>query len=166
MLNDVRYAVRMLAKSPGFTVAALVALAVGVGATTAMFTAINAVLLRPLPYPGVDRLFLLRETRAVAGFERTVVAEGEFLRWTRDHPLVERAAVVTNPGLAVRFGDVPERGSVLQVAADFFPLFGVTPIAGRAFGRAADQPGHADVMLVAYDTGQTRLGGARGLVAG
>src|SRR6186997_1621689 len=102
MLNDLKYAVRMLVKSPGFSIAALAALTLGIGATTAMFTAVNAVLLRPLPYPQADRLFLVRETRPIAGFERTVVSEGEFLRWMRDHPLIEHATVVTNPGLAIR----------------------------------------------------------------
>src|SRR6185295_2361506 len=156
MATDLKYAVRMLVKSPGFAIAALLALALGIGATTAMFTAVNSILLRPLPYPDADRLFLVRETRAVAGFERTVVSEGEFLRWTRDHPLLEHAAVVTNPGLAIRFGDRPERVSVLQVAADFFPLFGVTPIAGRTFTREAEQPGRGDVMLITYAAWQKR----------
>lgn len=74
MLNDLRYAIRMLMKSRGFTVAALIAMTLGIGATTAMFSAVNSVLLRPLPFPDADRLFVVRETRAQAGFERTVVA--------------------------------------------------------------------------------------------
>src|SRR5207237_572369 len=98
-----------------FTVATLVALAVGIGATTAMFTAIDSILLRPLPYPDPDRLFVVRETRAQAGFERTVVSEAEFLRW-RDTPLLEHATAVDNPGLGVRFGDTPERVPGLRVA--------------------------------------------------
>src|SRR5262249_17869384 len=111
MLTDIKYGIRTLAKNPLFTSAALLAPPLGRGATPAMFTAVNAVLLRPLPYPDADRLFLVRETRPVAGFERTVVSEGEFLRWTRDNPLLEHATVVTNPGLAIRFGDRPVRTS-------------------------------------------------------
>ena len=142
---------------------ALVALALDWG-DDAMFTAVNAILLRPLPYPNADRLVLVRETRPIAGFERTR-SPSEFLRWARDHPLVEHATVVTNPGLAIRFGsDRSERVSVLQVAADFFPLFGVTPFAGRTFGRDAEQPGRGDVMLITYDTWQKRFGGAADVI--
>src|SRR4051812_34259504 len=160
MRHDIRYAVRMLFKSPGFTIAALTALALGIGATAAMFSAVNAVLLRPLPFPGADRLVVVREVRPQAGFERTVVSEGEFLGWARDYPALEHAAVVAYPALAIRLGDTPERVPALRVAADFFQLFGVTPVAGRAFGREAEQPGRGDVVLISYDLWQRRLGGA------
>jgi putative ABC transport system permease protein len=160
MLNDLRYAARMLMKSPGFTVAALTALALGIGATTAMFSAVNSVLLRPLPFPGADRLFVVRETRAQAGFERTVVSEGEYLQWGRNNPHFEYAAIVDMPGLSVRLGDSPERVPALRVPAEFFPLFGVTPAAGRLFTREAEQPGRSDVILIAYDVWQRRLNGA------
>src|SRR5689334_25152862 len=109
MLSDLKYASRLLIKSPAFTLAALMTLAVGIGATTAMFSAVNSVLLRPLPYPHPDRLFMVRETRAQAGFERTVVSDGEYLRWGRDNPNFEAAAIVDMPALAVLLGDSPER---------------------------------------------------------
>ncbi len=160
MLNDIRYAARVLMKSRAFTLTALTALAVGIGATTAMFSAVNAVLLRPLPYPDPERLFVVRETRAQAGFERTVVADGEFLSWTRDNPQFEHAAVVDYPGLSIKIGDSPERMSALRVPADFFPLFGVSPVAGRAFTRDAEQPGRGDVILISHDLWQRRLEGS------
>lgn len=164
MLLDLRYAVRMLVKNPGFACAAIVALTLGIGATTAMFTAINSILLRPLPYPDADRLFVVRETRAQAGFEQTVVSEGEFLAWARGNRLFEHAAVVAYPGLAIRFGDAPERVPALQVAADFFPLFGVAPSAGRAFSRDAEQPGRGDVLLISHDVWQRRFAGATDVI--
>jgi hypothetical protein len=108
MLNDLRYAIRILIKSRGFTIASLTALMLGIGATTAMFSAVNSVLLRPLPFPDAERLFAVRETRAVAGFERTIVSEGEYLQWARNNPLFEHAAVVDMPGLSVRLGDAPD----------------------------------------------------------
>jgi putative ABC transport system permease protein len=160
MLNDLRYAVRTLLKSPGFTVAALVVLALGIGANTAMFGAINSVLLRPLPFPDADRLVVVRETRAQARFARTVVSEGEFLAWMRDSPVLEHAAIVDYPGVALRIGDTPERVPTLRVPADFFPLFGVTPVAGRAFTREEEQPGRGDVLLISHDVWQRRFGGA------
>ena len=160
MLNDIRYAARMLLKSPAFTAAALAALALGVGATTAMFSVVNSVLLRPLPFPDPDRLFVVRETRAQAGFEKTIVSEGEYLAWARGNPLFEQSAIVGFPGLAIRIGDTPERMPALSVPSDFFPLFGVVPAAGRAFTRDAEQPGHGDVILIGYDLWQRRFRGA------
>jgi putative ABC transport system permease protein len=160
MLNDLRYASRMLLKSRAFTFGALAALAIGIGATTAMFSAVNAVLLRPLPFPDAERLFTVRETRAQSGFERTVVSEGEYLQWGRNNPHFEDAAIVEMPGLSVRIGDSPERVPALRVPADFFPLFGVTAAAGRIFARDAEQPGRGDVILLSYNIWQSRLGGS------
>jgi len=158
MFADVRYAARVLLKSRGFVFAAVAALAIGIGATTAMFSAVNSVLLRPLPYPDADRLYLVRETRAQAGFERTVVADGEYLQWGRNNRNFQFAAVVEQPELAIKIGDTPERMPVLRVPGDFFPLFGVTPAAGRAFTREAEQPGHGNVILISYNLWQRRLG--------
>jgi putative ABC transport system permease protein len=164
MLSDLRYALRILIKSPAFSLAALTALAVGIGATTAMFSAVNSVLLRPLPFPEAERLFVVRETRAQSGFERTVVSTGEYLQWTRNNRHFAYSAVVETPGLAVRIGDTAERVPALRVPADFFPLFGVTPAVGRGFGRDAEQPGQADVILLAYDLWRSRLGGTADVV--
>jgi len=164
MLNDIRYAARMLIKSRGFAAAALAALALGVGATTAMFSVVNSVLLRPLPFPNPERLFVVRETRAQAGFEKTVVAEGEYLAWARGNPLFEQSAIVGFPGLAIRIGDVPERMPALSVPADFFPLFGVVPAAGLPFTRDAEQPGRGDVILISYDLWQRRFNAAPGTI--
>jgi putative ABC transport system permease protein len=144
MLNDLRYAIRILIKSRAFTIASLTALTLGIGATTAVFSAVNSVLLRPLPFPDAERLFAVRETRAVAGFERTVVSEGEYLQWARNNPLFEHAAVVDMPGLSVRLGDAPERVPALRVPSDFFPLFGVMPAARR--GAAGSRRRHPDLL--------------------
>jgi putative ABC transport system permease protein len=160
MLNDLRYAIRILIKSRAFTIASLTALTLGIGATTAVFSAVNSVLLRPLPFPDAERLFAVRETRAVAGFERTVVSEGEYLQWARNNPLFEHAAVVDMPGLSVRLGDAPERVPALRVPSDFFPLLGVMPVAGRTFGRDTEQPGRGDVILISYNVWQRRFDGA------
>jgi putative ABC transport system permease protein len=131
MFSDLRCASRMLVKSPGFTIAALITLAIGIGATTAMFSGVNSVLLRPLPFPDADRLFVVRETRAQQGFARTLVAEGEYLQWRQGNPLFEHAAVVEMPALALKIGDTPERVPALRVPADFFLLVGIRPAAGR-----------------------------------
>ena len=105
MLKDLRFAARMLLRSPGFTVAAILVLTLGIGATTTMFGATNAVLLRPLPFPDPDRLFVIRETRPQAGLERTVVSAEEYLTWTRGSRVVENAAILSAPGVAVAIDD-------------------------------------------------------------
>src|SRR5690349_4318981 len=161
MLNDLRFAARMLARSPGFTLAAVVVLTLGIGATTTMFGATNSVLLQPLPYPDASRLFVLRETRAVPGFERTVLATSEYLDWTRNSRVIQDAAIVAYPGLAVAVGAAPpDRLAALQVSAEFFRLFGIAPAAGRTFGRDAELPGHGDVLLISYRIWQDRFAGA------
>jgi len=165
MLNDLRYAARMLVKTPIFTAAALAALGLGIGATTAMFSAVNRVLLRPLPYPDADRLVVVRETRAQAGFERTVMAEGEFVLWARNSPELEHATAVLRPGLAIVAGELRDRVPGLRVSADFFPLFGVAPALGRTFTRDAEQPGSGDVALIS-DSLWHRLGGRADVVGG
>src|SRR4029079_1886255 len=105
MLGDLRFAARMLAHSRGFTLTALVVLTLGIGATTTMFSATNAVLLKPLPYPSPDRLFVVRETRAQAGFEKTVLAAREYVDWTRGARVVQDTTIVDYPGLALATGD-------------------------------------------------------------
>src|SRR5690349_1441608 len=160
MLNDFRFAARMLARSPGFTLAAVVVLTLGIGATTTMFGATNSVLLRPLPYPDPDRLYVVRETRAMAGFEQTVVSMSEYLDWTRNSAVIQDATIVSYPGLAFAVdGAAADRLPSLQVSADFFRLFGITPVAGRAFTREAEQAGRGDVVLISYRVWQDRFGG-------
>ena len=160
MLKDLPFAARMLLRSPGLTTAALMILTLGIGATTTMFGATNAVLLRPLPFPDPDRLFVIRETRAQAGFERTVVSAEEYLTWTRGSRVVENAAIFSYPGLAVAIDGAADRLPALRVSAEFFPLLRLTPIAGRPFTRENEQPGRGDVLLISYRLWQDRFGGA------
>ncbi|HMC76966.1 MAG TPA: ABC transporter permease [Vicinamibacterales bacterium] len=164
MISDLRFAVRMLLHSRGFTVTALVVLTLGIGATTTMFSATNAVLLRPLPYPDPDRMVAVRETRAQAGFEKTIVSLREYVAWTRDSRVLTDATIVDYPGLAVAIDNTAVRLGAMRVSAEFFPLFGVTPIAGRAFARDAEQPGNADVVLISSKVWQERFAGAADVV--
>src|SRR5262245_26192439 len=151
MINDLRFAVRMLAHARAFTLTALIVLTLGIGATATMFSATDAVLLRPLPYPRADRLVVVRETRAQAGFEKTVMASKEYVDWTRGSRVVQDSTLVEYPGLALAdgSGDAVRLGA-LRVTADFFPLFGVRLAAGRAFTRDAEEPGRGDVVLISH----------------
>jgi putative ABC transport system permease protein len=164
MTSDLRFAVRMLAHSRGFTVTALIVLTLGIGATATMFSATNAVLLRPLPYPGADRMVAVRETRAQAGFEKTIMSAGEYLQWTRDSRVLQDAAIVDYPGVAVAIDNVAVRLGAMRVSAEFFPLFGLHPVAGRAFTRDAEQPGNGDVVLISSRVWQERFAGAADVV--
>jgi putative ABC transport system permease protein len=164
MISDLRFAVRMLWHSRGFTVTAIAVLTLGIGATTTMFSATNSVLLRPLPYPGAERIVVVRESRAQAGFEATIMSAREYVDWTRDSRVLRDSTIVSFPGLAVAIDGTADRLGALRVSADFFPLFGVTPIKGRAFTREAEAPGRGDVLLISFGLWQERFGGAADIV--
>jgi putative ABC transport system permease protein len=164
MVSDLRFAIRMLLHSRGFTLTALVVLTLGIGATTTMFSATNAVLLRPLPYPDAGRMVAVHETRAQAGFEKTVMSAREYVDWTRGSRVVTDATIVDNPGLAVAIDSTAVRLGAMRVSAEFFPLFGVRPLAGRTFTRDAEQPGNGDVVLISAKVWQERFGGAADIV--
>jgi putative ABC transport system permease protein len=164
MTSDLRFAIRMLLHSRGFTVTALVVLTLGIGATTTMFSATNSVLLRPLPYPDAGRMVAVHETRAQAGFEKTVMSAREYVDWTRGSRVLTDSTIVDNPGLAVAIDNAAVRLGAMRVSAEFFPLFGVRPLAGRAFTREAEQPGNGDVVLISAKVWQERFGGAADVV--
>jgi putative ABC transport system permease protein len=164
MLTDLRYSIRMLRKNAGFNLAVIGALALGIGATTAMFTGVNAILLRPLPYPDADRLFMVRERRAQAGFARTVVASGEFLRWQSQSRSLEAVASVDYPSLTLTIGSEPESVSGLRVSAGFFRALGIQPEVGRAFTADEDRAGAPPVILISHDLWQQRFASSPGVV--
>jgi len=164
MMSDLRFAIRTLRRSRGFALTALVVLTLGIGATTTMFSATNAVLLRPLPYPDAGRMVAVRETRAQAGFEKTILSAAEYVAWTRDSKVLADATIVDYPGLAVAIDNTAVRLGAMSVSAEFFPLFGVRPLAGRAFTREAEQAGNGDVVLISAKVWQERFGGAAGVV--
>lgn len=105
MLSELRFAVRRLAHAHRFTATALLILMLGIGATATMFSATNAVLLKPLPYPQPDRLVSVRETRAQAGVDRTNLSTREYRDWTRGNSAIEDATIVDSPGLALAQGN-------------------------------------------------------------
>src|SRR5712664_2454793 len=123
MISDLRFAIRMLIHSRAFTATAILVLTLGIGATTTMFSATNSVLLRPLPYPDAGRMVAVRETRAQAGFEKTVMSAREYIDWTRDSRVLKDAAIVDYPGLAVAIDGTAVRLGAMRVSAEFFALF-------------------------------------------
>jgi len=162
-MNDLRYALRTLAKSPGFTAVAVLTLALGIGPNTAIFSLVYGVLLKPLPYPESDRLVGLAETYQGNRSELDVTYD-EF-RYLEDHnPVLERLAVSTDVGFSVFTGDVAERVNGLRVSKDFFATLGVPPALGRDFLAEEDQMGGANVALLSQGYWTRRLGGDPGVV--
>src|SRR5712691_4688746 len=139
LLRDIRYGIRSLLKRPGFTAIAVITLALGIGANTAIFSVVNAVLLRPLPYADADRLFVPWGSRGDLQ-HNTVVSYPDFVDWQGRTQTLEYVAAYNRSGTLLREGDAePELITGAAVSADLFPLLKVVPILGRAFSRTDDQ---------------------------
>ena len=157
-LQDIRYSLRTLRKSPGFAAVAIITLALGIGANTAIFSVVNAVLLRALPYADPDRLVVM------ARGEHTGQNSANILDWKRDNHVFENmgAAEAWTPNLTGV--DKPEAVEGLHVTSDIFPVLGVRPILGRTFTPDEDQPGHDHEVVLSYPFWQQHLGGAKDVV--
>ncbi len=159
LLQDLKYGLRMLARNPGFTLVAVLTLALGIGANTAIFSVVNAVLLRPLPYKDPDRLVQISENNLKNGYPRFAVAPGNFLDWQQQNHVFEAMSILT--AYSGEFYLAGERQpEVLQgrlVSASYFPLLGVQPILGRTFLPEEDRPGQRVVVLT-YTFWQRRYG--------
>jgi len=156
VISDLRHALRSLAGNPGFFAAAVGTLALGIGANAVMFTAVSAVLLRPLPYPHPEQLVKLSEMWRGAP---NAIAPANFLDWQRrSHSFDAMAAFVPD---AMNLSDVSEaeRVPAARVSPNFFDLLGVKPVVGRLFAPDDDTPGRQDVVVVRASFWQTTLGG-------
>ncbi|MEO8481123.1 MAG: ABC transporter permease [Acidobacteriota bacterium] len=154
ILQDIRYALRLLRRDPRFSLLAILALALGTGATTAVFTVVNSVLLRPLPYQDPDRLVTALYGTAGSG----PVSPADFLDYRREARSFDGMGVaqVWNPTLSG--GDRPERLDGLSVSGDLFPMLGVSPTIGRGFLATEDQPGQNQVVLLSDGLWRRRFG--------
>lgn len=143
-LQDLRYAVRLLRRDPRFSLLAVLALALGTGATTAVFTVVNSVLLRPLPYRNPDRLVV-----ALYGTTgNSPVSPADFLDYRREARSFDGMSVAQAWNVTLSGGDRPERLDALSVSGDLFPMLGVSPAIGRGFRATEDQPGQNHVVLL------------------
>jgi putative ABC transport system permease protein len=154
LLQDLRYALRTFKGSPAFTIVAVLALALGIGATTAIFSVVDRVMLRPLPYPEPDRLVSI-------GVNGYVIAHTDYFDW-REHNHVFEDMTMTRGAGPHTLTSLAEPAQIRSagVTASFFHTFRVQPILGRAFTEAEDKPGAPKVILLTYDSWQTRFGGA------
>ncbi|HYN85044.1 MAG TPA: ABC transporter permease [Pyrinomonadaceae bacterium] len=161
--QDLRYGLRMLVKRPGFTAVAVVALALGIGANTAIFSVVNSVLLRPLPYPDSDRIARVYTTIARRDVQRYPMSYLNFADIRDQSTSFEHVAAHASTGAAFRTGDTPESVEGVIATADLFPLLGVEPQMGRVFTREEEGP-DARVVVISHEMWQKRFGGDRAIV--
>src|SRR5499426_2404627 len=164
LLQDLRYGARMLLKKPGFTLIAIIALALGIGANTAIFSVVNAALLRPLPYEEAERLVVLYETNSQQGRDDMSVSYPNFADWRAQSHSFEQLAACLYGGMILTGKDEPARLQVAAVSADFFATLRVKPLRGRVFLSEEDKVGGAPVVVVSHALWQSRFGGDEGLI--
>jgi putative ABC transport system permease protein len=156
--QDLRYGARMLLKQPGFTLVAVLTLALGIGANTAIFSVVNAVLLRPLPYPEPDQLVqLLRADRS--GKPSTVIGSTAFVGVKAQSQSLARVAAYAGGDMTLTGAGSAERVEAGAVTADFFPLLGVQPALGRNFTQEEDTPNGPKAAILGHGLWQSRFGG-------
>src|SRR2546426_12266934 len=156
-LNDIRYAVRNLIKRPGFTAIAVITLALGIGANTAIFSFINALLLKPLPFPDLDRVVAVWERVPSRGVERNEVTVANYLDWRAQNKTFEQLGIYRWWSTNLTGADSPERVQGFQVTANFLDIVGVKALLGRGFSGEEDQPGKDAVALLTYSLWQRRF---------
>jgi predicted permease len=162
LLQDIRYGIRMLLKNPGFTAIAVLTLALGIGANTALFSVVNGVLLNPLPYTQPENLVILYEN--TKAFEKSSISYPNFLDWQRMNSTFASIAAYRSDDFSVTGNGESERVRVGMVAADFFPVLGVKPIVGHLFGPNDDRLGAAPVTLISAGYWQRRFGSSRDII--
>ncbi len=145
--QDVRCGLRMLRKNAGFAVVAILTLALGIGANTAIFSVIHAVLLSPLPYNDPDRIFLLLESNPSRGFPQFSVSPPNYFDWKKDSTSFEQITSIARGDFNYTGGAEPERLSGARVGPSFFAVMGVMPAIGRAFLPEDDVQGKASVVV-------------------
>jgi putative ABC transport system permease protein len=156
--QDLRCGARMLRKNAGFTTIAVLTLALGIGANTAIFSVIQAVLLRPLPYDNPDRIVMLVESNPGKGFPRFSVSPPNYVDWRNQASAFQSMASVSRGDFTYTGGAEPERLGGANVAAPFFSVMGVKPLIGRTFLPEDDVVGRAGVVVLSYGLWAQRFG--------
>src|SRR5919202_277193 len=155
--QDVRYGLRTMRGNLGFTAVAVVALALGVGANTAIFSVVNAVLLRPLQYPNAERIVAVEELGPQGN--RIQITPANFLDWRAQSTAFEHLSAILQRTANLAVGDEAERIDLAMTSADFFDVFGVRPARGRFFQPEEEKAGHAPVVVIGRGLWLRRFGG-------
>ncbi len=164
--QDVRYGLRMMRRQPGFSLLIVALVAVGVGANTAIFSLVNAILLRPLPYPNHERLVVVRSVIPATArtYPTLPAAAGEYLLWRSRVPAFDAIAAVRPSTQTMTGRGDPARVEVCRATASLLPMLGVRPEAGRLFREDEDREGRGAVALLGYGFWMERLGGDRSVI--
>jgi len=164
LIYDLRYGVRMLMKNPGFTFAALITLALGIASSTAIFSVIDGVLLRPLPYPDSENIMVLHPTTRTTGEPGGANAPGNYLDYAAQNGVFSHMAASRGEQANLADGDRPERVRGTMVTSGFFPLFGVSPILGRTLLPSDEKPGHNLVVVLSSELWARRYASDREII--
>lgn len=156
--QDFSFGLRMLAKNPGFTSVAVLALALGIGANSAIFSVVNTVLLRPLPYQDPDRIVMVWEDGSSHGFPINVTSAANYIDWRDQNQVFEGMAVIGRASFNLTGAGEPERIDGRRVSANLFPLLGVDAELGRTFLPEEDSPGASRVVILSHRLWQRRFG--------
>jgi len=159
LADDLRQTLRGLRKAPGFTLVAVLTIALGVGANTALFSIVDGVLLRPLPFPDADRLVGVHASKP--NFDRGSISYPNFLDWRRANTVFSDLAVSRNSSFIVTGQGTADQVNGAFVSSDFLPLLGVRPILGRGLNPGEDEVGAAPVVLIGAALWQRRFGASR-----
>ena len=162
--QDVRYAARMLAKQPGFTAVAALTLALGIGANTAIFSVVEAVLLRALPYRHAGRTVMLWESQPLRDVARNVVSPANFLDWRDQAKSFDEMAAFVDRRFNLTGAGEPEEVPAQSATPNLFPLLGVGAEMGRTFTSEDAHPGHDEVAILSHGLWQRRFGGAPDII--
>ena len=157
--RDVKFGLRALVRNPAFSAVALLTLGLGIGANAAIFSVVNAVLLRQLPFPGSDRIVMVRKTEARRNVTRGAASAAEYLDWRERNRSFEQLAGWTAGYYNLAGASEPEQVYGARVTANFFDLFRVKPVLGRSFLPDEEQPGHGQVAILSYRFWQEHFGG-------
>src|ERR1700680_772292 len=167
LLQDFRFALRQLRKSPGFTAVAVITLALGIGANTSIFSVVNGVLLRPLEFPNADRLVRVWHVpppKSFPGMTTFAVSAANYLDWERQNHVFEGMAIYTFHGFTLTGSDKPEQVDACAATSGFFSTLGVQPMLGRVFLPEEDQPGRSNVVVLSHRLSREHFGSSPDIV--
>jgi len=163
-MNDLRYALRQLLRQPGFTILAVIALGLGIGANTVLFSAINTLFLRPLTYPKPEQLVRIWGSFPERGLDRANVSWPRYSAWRDQQQCFSKFAAQSFTGFTLTGRGDPENLQGMRVTSDFLPTLGVEPLFGRTFTADDDRPGGPNVVILSHTLWQKRFGADRNIL--